>query len=333
VRAAATSARAFAADAVDPGDDRILPFAVPALDTRGRVARLGPALNRILAQHAYSEPVARALGEAVVLTALLGSALKIEGRFQLQTKTTGAINMIVVDFDTPDRLRAFARFDKARFEPGATPAALIGAGHMAFTIEMEAGGRYQGMTPLDGQGLEAGAHQYFRQSEQIPTFVRLAVAQQVTPQGTRWRGGGLLIQFLPTSDDRRRQADLDPGDAPPGTVPHVVEEDDAWVEARALAATVEDHELVDPALASETLLYRLFHERGATVFETQEVVQACRCSAERIEAMLRGFSPHERRDMIGANGLIGVTCEFCSVLREFDPADFGEDSQRAEGQA
>ena len=303
-------------------DDRIVPFAVEALDVRGRLVRLGPALNTILMQHANPEPVARAVGEAVVMTALLGSALKLDGRFQLQTRTSGAIDMIVVDFDTPDRLRAFARFDQARLAEAQTPAGLIGTGHMAFTIEPEGGARYQGVTALEGLGLEAAAHQYFRQSEQIPTFVRLAVAQQITAMGSRWRAGGLLIQFLPSSPERQRLRDIDPGDAPPERLRDEGRDDDAWVEARALAATVEDHELVDPALASETLLYRLFHESGVTAFKPQDVTEACRCSADRIEAMLRNFSPQERTDMIGANGRIGVTCEFCSVQREFDPAEF-----------
>ena len=257
-----------------------------------------------------------------MLTALIGGALTIEGRFHLQTKTSGAIDMIVVDFDTPDRLRAFARFDKARLDEAAAPAGLIGAGHLAFTIEPENGQRYQGVTALEGKGLEAAAHQYFRQSEQIPTFVRLAVAQQVTANATQWRAGGLMIQYLPKSSEAQRQADLSPGDAPPGARPDDIAEPNAWVEARALAATVEDHELVDPALASEALLYRLFHESGATVFEAQGLVEACRCSAEKIETMLRNFSPRERADMVGDNGRIGVTCEFCSVKREFDPAAF-----------
>ena len=304
------------------GDDRIVPFAVDALDVRGRVLRLGPALNAMLARHAYPEPVARAVGEAVLLTALLGSALKMDGRFQLQTRTDGAISMIIVDFDTPDRLRAFARFDAGRLGEAASPAGLLGDGHLAFTIEPDGGARYQGVTALEGQGLEAAAHQYFRQSEQIPTFVRLAVAQQVTPQGSQWRAGGLLIQFLPSSPERQRQADLAPGDAPPGAGSDETREDDAWVEARALAATLEDHELVDPALASEALLYRLFHESGVVAYDAQAVTEACRCSAERIETMLRNFSKRERSDMIGPDGRIGVTCEFCSVKREFDPAEF-----------
>jgi molecular chaperone Hsp33 len=308
-------------------DDRVLPFAVEPLDIRGRVARLGPALDAILSRHAYPAPVARLLGEAATLTALLGASLKLEGRFQLQTRGDGPVDMIVVDFDAPDRLRAFARFDAARIA-ALTPADgrgadLLGAGHLAFTIEQ--GGdfsRYQGVVPLTGQGLEAAAHEYFRQSEQIPTFVRLAVAQSVTSAGSVWRAGGLMIQFLPNSPERQRQADIDPGDAPPGAIVHEVPEDDAWTEAKALAATVEDHELVDPTLSSERLLYRLFHERGVKVFEARPITDLCRCSDDRVRGMLRGFTPQERSDMVGEDGRIGVTCEFCSTKRVYDPAEF-----------
>ncbi len=306
-------------------DDLVLPFAVTPLDIRGRVVRLGPSVDRILKQHGYPEPVARLVGEAAALAALLGSSLKIEGRFQLQTKTDGVVDMLVVDFDAPDRLRAFARFDAARLaEAGgrSNSAELLGQGHLALTIDQ--GGdmsRYQGVVPLEGQGLEAAAHQYFTQSEQIPTLVRLAVAQNVTGEGSEWRAGGLLAQFLPESEDRRRQYDLDPGDAPEGFV-RISPEDDSWSEAKALAGTAEDHELVDPTLSSERLLFRLFHERGVTVFEPQHLRDACRCSEERIAGMLRSFSRTERHDMIGADGRIGVTCEFCGVHRDFDPVEF-----------
>jgi molecular chaperone Hsp33 len=182
--------------------------------------------------------------------------------------------------------------------------------------------RYQGVVPLEGQGLEEAAHQYFRQSEQIPTLVRLAVAESVTGEGRQWRAGGLLVQFLPHSTDRLRQADLHPGDAPEGARLPDHAEDDIWTEAKSLAATVEDHELVDPTLSSERLLYRLFHERGVKVFGGQAVIEACRCSDARIEDMLRRFTSVERRDMVGDNGRIGITCEFCSTHREYDPADF-----------
>lgn len=311
-------------------DDVAIPFAVSALDVRGRLVRLGPALDVLLANHGYPVEVSRLIGEAAALTALLGTSLKFDGRFQLQTRSDGVVDMLVVDFDAPDRLRAFARFDAERLEAAraagaVAPADLFGKGHLALTIDQGPDmSRYQGVVELEGQGLEAAAHQYFLRSEQIPTLVRLAVGEVLTGAGaqTAWRAGGLLVQFLPEAPERRRMADLHPGDAPEGAAGHDFEEDDAWSEAQALAATVEDHELVDPALSSERLLYRLFHERGVTVFDAAPLRHACRCSDAGIEAMLRQFTPQERRDMVGDDGRIGVTCEFCGVARSYEPGDF-----------
>jgi molecular chaperone Hsp33 len=305
-------------------DDTVLPFAVEDLDVRGRVVRLGDSVDRILARHVYPAPVARLVGEAVALTVLLGSSLKIDGRFQLQTRSDGAVDMLVVDFDAPDRLRAFARFDAEKLS-GARGHDLLGRGHLAFTVDQgHDAARYQGIVALDGQGLEEAAHQYFRQSEQIPTRVRLAVAQSVTAGGFSWRAGGLMLQFLPSASEGRTPVDLDPGDAPEGVFFEEPSEDDAWTEAKALAATIEDHELVDPTLSSERLLYRLFHEPGVKVFEPQPVRDACRCSDDGVKAMLRGFSAEDRGEMVGDDGMIGVTCEFCSTFRAFDPKDLDE---------
>ena len=327
-------------DALSGSDDRVLPFAVEPLDVRGRVVRLGPALDAILARHAYPAPVSRALGEAIALTALLGSSLKLEGRFQLQTRTDGPLDMIVVDFEAPEGLRAYARFNDERVAAAerdgqAGTAKLIGQGHLAFTIDQgPERARYQGVVALEGQGLEAAAHEYFLRSEQIPTRVRLAVAEQLGAgagdTGHAWRAGGLLAQFLPAAS--ARPADLPPGDAPEGYVAPEERDEDAWVEARALVETIEDHELIDPTLASERLLVRLFHERGVRVFDPKPLHDRCRCSRERIELMLRQFTQGDRRDMIGPDGRVGVTCEFCSTHYAFGPAEI-EAMERAEGGA
>ncbi len=318
-------------------DDVVLPFSVEPLDVRGRVVRLGPSIDTILTRHGYPDIVARTLGEAAALTVLLGSSLKFEGRFQLQTKTDGVIEMIVVDFDAPDRLRATARFDKERVEalpPGTKSAELLGQGILAMTIDQGSeSSRYQGVVALEGQGFEEAAHQYFRQSEQIPTRVRLAVAEQFEAGRHAYRAGGLLIQFLPTSPERQRQADFDPGDIPEGHPSQDLAapaEDDAWVEAKTLVETVEDIELIDPSISSERLLYRLFHERGVRVFEAQPVHEECRCSQTRIMAMMRRFSPEDRRDMVGDNGRIGITCEFCSRVYDLDPQEVEAEIARAE---
>jgi len=311
-------------------DDTILPFEVPALDLRGRVVRLGPAVDEILARHDYPAPVAKVLGEAIVLASLLGSSLKFKGRFILQTQTDGPVRMLVVDFVTPDRVRACARFDRNRLDAAiaegkADAAALLGHGHLAMTIDQGPQmNRYQGLVALRGGTLEDAAHEYFLRSEQIPTRVRLAVAEELrrgeNGAGHRWRAGGILLQFLPKVAERMRQADFDPGDAPEGTEMHVVAEDDAWVEGRALVETVEAVELIDPSLSSEALLYRLFHERGVRVFKSAPVNVQCSCSRESVAAMLRSFSQDDRDHMV-QDGTIQVTCEFCNASYDFQPED------------
>jgi molecular chaperone Hsp33 len=309
-----------------PVDDAALPFEVGSLDLRGRLTRLGPALDEILTKHDYPAPVGKLLGEAIVLTTLLGSSLKFDGRFILQTQTDGPVSFVIVDFQAPDRLRAYARYDATRLKPGQDSGALLGKGHLAMTIDQGADmSRYQGLVALDGGNLEDAAHEYFLRSEQIPTRVRIAVGEEWRGGSDgpkhRWRAGGMLLQFLPKAE-RARQADLHPGDAPEGAVTHAVEEDDAWVEGQSLISTVEDVELIDPDLSGERLLYRLFHERGVRVFAPLPLRAQCSCSRDAVSAMLKSFAPADRADMV-KDGKVVVTCEFCSSVYEFTPDEAG----------
>jgi len=330
------------APAATSADDTVQPFAVAALDLRGRVVRLGPAIDDILARHDYPVPVAKLLGEAIVLTALLGSALKFRGKFILQTQTDGPVRMLVVDFTSPGRLRACARFDQDRVAAAIaagedSAGALMGNGHLAMTIDQGPDmSRYQGLVAVQGGGLEEAAHEYFRRSEQIPTRIRIAVAEEFCMDGGsvrhRWRAGGILAQFLPKSPERMRQADLDPGNAPEGTTPHVVPEDDAWVEGRSLISTVQDIELIDPAMSSERLLYRLFHERGVRVFKSVALRSQCSCSRDGVASMLRSFSAEDRDHMV-ENGVISVTCEFCNSKYVFAPGEVEGDDRKGISEA
>jgi len=315
----------------DAADDLVQPFEVAALDLRGRVARLGPALDDILSRHEYPAPISKLLGEAIVLTVLLGSSLKFDGRFILQTKTDGPVRMIVVDYRSPGKVRACAQFDPSSLDgihgkPTASHTGhLLGRGHLAMTIDQGADmSRYQGLVALTGGSLEEAAHEYFLRSEQIPTRVRLAVAEEFRAGSNgphhRWRAGGMLLQFLPKKAERMRGPDLDPGDAPEGMTPHAVPVDDAWVEGQSLIATVEDIELIDPDLSSERLLYRLFHEHGVRVFNSSGVEAKCSCSRDSVTNMLKSFSKDDRDHMI-QDGVISVTCEFCNSKYVFAPAE------------
>lgn len=310
------------------GDDVVVPFQVAALDVRGRAVQFGPILDAILDRHAYPEPVARLLAESIVLTALLGSSLKFDGKLILQTQSDGPVDMLVADFATPGSMRAYARFDAERLAEAqaagrTAPEELLGKGVMAMTIDQGVHmQRYQGIVQLDGASLEDVARTYFRQSEQIPTEVRLAVARQIVPGrgGERWRAGGMLAQFLPEAPERLRLPDLPGGDGDTGEGDTSMV-DDAWTELVALLGTVADDELFDPTIGAERLLYRLFHEHGVRVYPGQDVRDNCTCSREKIQSILDSFSAEEITESI-EDGEIRVNCEFCSKEYRFDPAPF-----------
>jgi molecular chaperone Hsp33 len=310
------------------GDDHVVPFAVAPLDVRGRTVQLGPMLDAILTRHDYPEPVARLLAEACVVTVLLGTSLKFEGKFILQTRTDGPVDMLVADFTTPGALRAYARFDAARLDEigaAATAGELLGSGVLALTIDQgEHTQRYQGIVELDGTSLEEAARTYFRQSEQIPTEIRLSVGKLLLPAegGPRqqWRAGGILAQFLPEAPERLRMPDLPGGDGDPN-VAVGGPSDNSWQELLALMTTVEAVELVDPSTGSERLLYRLFHEHGVRVFDSVAVADHCSCSREKIGGILKGFTAEEIAEST-EDGAIKVSCEFCSTEYAFQPAEF-----------
>lgn len=313
------------------GDDHVVPFQVEGLDVRGRAVQLGPLLNSILGRHNYPAPVARLLAEAIALTVLIGTSLKFEGKFTVQTKGDGPVDLLVADFSTPDALRAYARYDEDALAlavaAGRTePQQLLGEGVLAFTIDQGRGMHpYQGIVPLDGSTLEEIAGVYFRQSEQIPTKVRLGVAELFDRDEDgnprhNWRAGGVVAQFLPQAPERMRQPDLHGGDGDERDVDHAG--DEAWTEARMLVETVDTDELTDPQVAVERLLYRLFHERGVRIYDAQAVHDRCSCSRDKIKGVLEGFTAEEIEASQEDNGDIAVTCEFCSTTYRYKADEF-----------
>ena len=293
-------------------DNLVMPFQSEGAPVRGRLVRLGGVVDTILNRHDYPETVSVLLGEACALTAMLGTALKIDGKFILQTKGDGPVDMLVVDYAAPGEIRGYAHYNADRLHVAeAEGAGLLGKGHLAMTIDQGNDmDRYQGVVPLEGDSLSDAADHYFAQSEQVPTFIRLAVARHYVPgangrsEGLRWRAGGLMIQHLTGEGGRGSERST------------FGEENEDWRRHSMLAETVEDHELLDPLLEPERLLYRLFHEDGVRAFAPAPIEVHCRCSRARIEDMLARFSPEDRADM-AVDGKITVTCEFCNADYEF----------------
>ncbi|MDB5419849.1 MAG: chaperone protein Hsp33 [Phenylobacterium sp.] len=293
-------------------DDAVTAFQIEGEPVRGRLARLGPAVDAILRAHDYPEPVANLLGEACALAALVGSNLKFDGRLIIEARGAGPVRFVVADYDTSGGLRGYCGFDAeavAKAAQGfARPGArsLLGDGHFMMTVDQGPDmDRYQGVTAIEGETLALCAEQYFAQSEQTPTRVRLAVGQadpqgEGGGQGAHWRAGGMLIQSVAEDDARGSTTE-------------------AWIRTQAFFETVGEDELIDPMLSSQQLLFRLFHEDGVRVFGSQPLRAFCRCSQDRIETVLKSFDPDQRAQMVEPDGRIHVTCEYCSKVYAVAP--------------
>lgn len=297
-----------------PNDDLAAAFQIEGWPVRGRLVRMGEAIHEVLSAHAYPEPVAALLGEACALAALVGSSLKVEGRLIVQAQGDGPVRYVVADYDTSGALRGFCRYDADEVAAASTGFARPGAktllGGGVFIMTLDRGPdfeRTQGITPIEGESLSLCAEHYFDQSEQTPTKVRLAVGEIETEAGRAWRAGGAMIQML-AGDDARGSTD------------------EVWERSRALFATLGDDELIDPTITPETLLFRLFHEDGVRLEEAKALRAECRCSRERIVTTLGSFSADDRAEMVEDDGLIRVTCEYCSSVYELKPEEVGAEA-------
>ena len=294
-----------------PTDDLVAPFQIDNEPARGRIVRLGAVVDEILTRHAYPEAVANLLGEACALAALVGASLKFEGRLIVQAQGDGPVAYVVADYDTSGALRGYCKFDADKVAEASTgfvrpgAKALLGKGLFIMTVDpTDLKDRYQGVTEIEGETLALCAETYFAQSEQVPTKVRLAVAELITAEGRSWRAGGAIIQNIAEDDARGATAD-------------------AWDKARALFATLADDELTDPDIGAEQLLFRLFHEDGVRLYAPKPLRAFCRCSEDRVIGMLRTFTSEEMEGMVEADGRIRVTCEYCSRAYEVAPETVG----------
>ncbi len=303
------------------GDDAIQPFLIDGLDLNGRLVRLGAAADAIVARHDYPAPIAAMLAETLALAATLAASIKYDGIFTLQAQGDGPLRLLVADVTAEGHLRAYASLDRAKYDalsdksPANPVPRFLGAGHLAFTVDQGSNTeRYQGIVDLVGPTLAACAQHYFRQSEQIDTVIHLAVGK---PGGT-WRAGGLMVQRLPL-------ARATPGGEWNLQALEADEREDDWRRVAALVGSVKDAEILDPALAPETLLYRLFHEDGVRVYPRRGLIDRCRCSRERAATTLRMLDRAELAeakvpDPVHGDAVI-VTCQFCNRHEHFTDGD------------
>ncbi|MCO8143725.1 Hsp33 family molecular chaperone HslO [Rhodovulum tesquicola] len=318
-------------------DDTVLPFQLDRSDIRGRVARLDGVLDQVLAQHNYPPGIEALVTEAVLLTAMIGQTIKLRWKLSLQVRGDGPARLIATDYYAPTEpgapalIRAYASFDAARLTPGADPFGLIGQGYFAMLIDQ---GRdmqpYQGITPIAGGSLASCAETYFAQSEQLPTRFALGFGRTRLPgQPERWRAGGVMLQLMPAASIPA-VAEGGSGEAGLLQADDILDGDEAeaWTRANLLLDTVEDMELIGPAVQPTEMLVRLFHEERPRVFDPQPVQFGCTCSEERVRQSLSIYSAKDIGHMTTDEGIVTADCQFCGAHYELDPATLGFEAEQ-----
>ncbi len=260
-------------------------------DIRGEVVSLEQSFQQVLDQHEYPEVVKSLLGEFVAASVLLGSTIKFEGRLTLQARSEGEIPLIMAEITHDKKIRAIARHcENASSDDFSV---LLAKGTLAITIEPKKGQRYQGIVPLEGSDLGECLELYFKQSEQLPTTIKLAANNA--------RSCGILIQQLPV--------DKTSGE----------ERDSQWQHIEQLIDTVSAPEML--AVSSNEMLYRLFHEDSVEMFASHPVAFQCSCSIERVHNAVSTLGEEEARKVVEDSGAIAMNCDFCHAKYQVTDAD------------
>lgn len=281
----------------------------------GRFVRLDTSLSEILNRHKYPEQVGSVMAETSALAVLLASSMKYDGLFTLQTQSNGPISMIVIDVTSEGNIRAYAKFDEDRInrakeirkttdEIEPSPH-FLGSGHLAFTVDQGKGTELQqGIVELQGKTLSEIALRYFRQSEQIETYIKLYLEAPKT-KGDTWKAAGIMLQRTPATG---------------GKIDESLNLDDAWHEALVFAESLKDGEVFDKSLSSEELLNRLYHANKLVISSVKNYKFSCRCSRDKLLNTLSSFDKKDIDDMAD-KGKIAITCNFCSEQYVFDQGE------------
>ncbi len=292
-----------------PVFDLLRPFQIERSQLRGRFVRLGGTVDRVLKGHDYPKPVSDLLGELMVLVGGFAGMMKFDGSFSLQVRGKGPVSLLVADCTNDGSMRGYASFDEdaiGDFDETMS-AELLSESLLVLTVDQTASGGeiHQGIVEVNAGSLTDSMRTYFRQSEQVPTGIKVAIDRD--HDSGEWRGAAIIVQAMPTET----------GERGPDAI-------DNWHRAMLLLETATEAEMLDPGLPPDRLLFRLFHEDGVRVYEPMPLSAACSCSEERVVGVLRHFNLDELDEMKLEDGSVDVTCQFCNHRYHFSPDQLAE---------
>ncbi|WP_026376210.1 Hsp33 family molecular chaperone HslO [Aestuariibacter salexigens] len=276
--------------------DHLIRFTFEQANVRGEIVRLQDSYRSILESYPYPQQVQRLLGELMAACSLLTATLKFSGDIALQLQSEGPVKYAVINGTDTQQLRGVARYDESLETLPDTFNDLLPKGLLVITITPRKGERYQGVVALEQESLAACIENYFIQSEQLATQVRLFADTE------QKLAGGTLLQVLPQNSAATHVDDVPEFE-------HFCHLND----------TLQPSELF--ALPAHDILHRLYHQEQVRVYPPQPIAFNCGCSKERSANALAGIDKQELLSMLEQDGEIRMNCQYCHREYVFDAVD------------
>lgn len=306
--------------------DFVQPFLIDHSSIRGRLVRVGKALDDIIKAHNYPAAVSVHLAEQIVIAALLSATLDKDGILTVQAKGDGAVKYIVVDIMAGGVIRGYASVDEASLKKliGKSKTTkhpisqIIGKGYLAVTLdEGKSKERYQGIVELQGKTITEAFKGYFMQSHQGEVHVHVMV-RQPDKKNKSWAAGGIIIERMPIVGGKQTEVTEE-------------EQNETWKRTKIFMKTLKDEEMLSTKITPQNLLYRLFNEDGVWVYKLQPLKAGCRCSRARVRTILKTLPKEELLEALNDKGKLSVNCQFCNKNEVFTRAEINRLFRTTEG--
>ena len=294
-------------------NDKCVSFNLDNNKFRGRIVRLEHVTDEMFKLQKYPDNVGKAVAETAALGVVLADLMKFNGIWTLQIQGDGPISVLVADVTSEGKVRATAKYDEAKMKAAqelrktegeleATPH-WLGKGNLIFTVDQGKNTElYQGIVDLQGKTLAECAMRYFKNSEQIDTYLRLFVRKK----GDGWQSAAILLQKMPQNGGKEAESEDNSAEL--------------WREDKILTDSLTEAEIFDADLPLEDILYRLYHEHRVAVNKTSEYFFGCRCEREKLRATLSSMSLQDIESML-ENGKVTAVCNFCGQTYVFDKSE------------
>jgi molecular chaperone Hsp33 len=229
-------------------------------------------------RHGLHLHAAVACAEGMLATILLSAHIKGDERIALQLQGERPRCAFMGEIDAEGHVRA-------RFTPSEIPAGNIDG--ILLAIKSNAHQElYRGMTEVKNLPLEAAFAAHLTESQQADVLLRFAA--RANEAGEIELAAGFLIERLP----------------PDPSLPSLSHEEFEATYGQLRADDLED--------VMTGLMFGKLLGDPIELLETRDVEWKCRCSQEKVEAMLFALGPQELSEMI-AEGGSEVTCHFCNT--------------------